>query len=329
MPKLHQSRRDILKAGAVGAVTLSAGPALAAFPERPVRWVVPYAAGGGTDVIARLVANAMGPILGQQVVIENKPGASTNIGADSVAKATPDGYTLLTADNGTLVNNKALFSKLPYDPDADLQPVGLLARFNLLLTVAKSSTIASAKDFVAKAKASPGTLNYGSPGVGSPHHLAMARLARDTEIKLTHVPYRGLGPLVTDLLSGTVETGIVDYAAGGEMMRAGQIRPLAVCSAKRLAGLPDVPTIQEALGLPRFEAYAWQGLVTTARIPPDPLATLTKAHQAAMKDATVLKRMEELGVEPLPGGAAELTALIKSEREIWAPLIEELGLTLN
>ena len=326
--KLAATRREIL-AGSAAALALSTRSAFAAFPERPVRWVVPYAAGGGTDVIARLVANAMGPLLRQQVVIENKPGASTNLGADSVAKAQADGYTLLTADNGTLVNNKGLFAKLPYDPDTDLAPIGLLARFNLLLTVSKSSAITDAKAFVAKAKAAPGSINYGSPGVGSPHHLAMARLARDTGMNLTHVPYRGLGPLVTDLLAGTVESGIVDYAAGGEMMRTGQIRPLAVCSAKRLPGLPDVPTVQEALGLTGFEAYAWQGLVTTAKTPDEAMKTLTAAHASAMKDETVLKRMGELGVEPLPGGPAELTALIKAERAVWLPLIKELGLTLN
>jgi tripartite-type tricarboxylate transporter receptor subunit TctC len=329
MKRLAATRREVLAGGAAAALALSARPALAAFPERPVRWVVPYAAGGGTDVIARLVANAMGPVLRQQVVIENKPGASTNLGADSVAKAPADGYTLLTADNGTLVNNKGLFAKLPYDPDTDLAPIGLLARFNLLLTVSKTSTVTDAKAFVAKAKAAPGSINYGSPGVGSPHHLAMARLARDTGMSLTHVPYRGLGPLVTDLLAGTVESGIVDYAAGGEMMRTGQIRPLAVCSAKRLPGLPDVPTIQEALGLPGFEAYAWQGLVTTAKTPDEAMKTLITAHAAAMKDETVLKRMGELGVEPLPGGPADLTTLVKAERAVWLPLIKELGLTLN
>ena len=323
--------RGITRRTALASATAlaAAGPAWAAFPERPVRWIVPYPAGGGTDVIARLVANAMTPKLGQQIVIDNRPGASTNIAADAAAKAPPDGYTLLTADNGTLVNNGALFAKLPFDPDRDLRPIGLLARFNLVLTAAKSSAVTSARDFIAKASASPGAVNFGSPGVGSPHHLAMSRLAREAKLTLTHVPYRGMGPLTTDLMGGTLETGIVDYAAGGELMRTGQIRPLAVCSAKRLAGLPDVPTVQEALGLPAFEAYAWQGLMTTAKVPDDAAATVGRAHAAAMADATVLKRMGELGVEPLVGGPAELTALIASERAIWVPLIRELGLTLN
>lgn len=328
MAKDH-NRRGMLGIAGGAAAALWAGPALAAYPERPVRWIVPYAAGGGTDVIARLVANAMSAKLGQQVVIENRPGASTNIGADAVAKAAPDGYTILTADNGTLVNNRGLFAKLPYDADRDLAPVGLLARFHLLLTVSNSSTIRNAKEAVSKAKAAPGTVNCGSPGVGSPHHLAMARLARDTGIELTHVPYRGTGPLVTDLLAGTVEAGMVDYAAGGEMMRTGQIRPVAVCSAERIPGLPDVPTVREALGLPRFEAYAWQGVVTTANAPAAAVDALTRTLASAMADPTVLKRMGELGVEPLTGGADAFDALIKSEREVWLPLIKELGLTIN
>ena len=322
-------RREALGLAALGSAALFAGRAEAAFPERPVRWIVPYAPGGGTDVIARLVASVMSTKLGQQVIVENRPGASTNIGADAVARSEPDGYTVLTADNGTLVNNKGLFARLPYDPDRDLKPLGLLAQFHLLVTASPTSSLKGAAEFVERARAAPGSLNYGSPGVGSPHHLAMARLARDTKTTLTHVPYRGTGPLVTDLLNGTVEAGMVDYAAGGELMREGRIRPLAVCSAKRLPALPDVPTVQEALGLSGFEAYAWQGLVTTEKAPADVSARLTQTLTEAMADATVAKRMGDLGVEPLKGGPAEMAALIKSEREIWLPLIKELGLTLN
>lgn len=290
---------------------------------------MPYAPGGGTDLIARLVASVMGSKLGQQVLIENRPGASTNIGADAAARSEPDGYTVLTADNGTLVNNKGLFAKLPYDPDRDLKPLGLLAKFHLLVTVAPGSSIRSIKDLLERAKTVAGGVNYGSPGVGSPHHLAMARLARDTKTTLTHVPYRGSGPLVTDLLANTVEAGMVDFATGGELMRDGGIRPVAICSATRLPALPDVPTVQGALGLPGFEAYAWQGLVAPAKISADPGERLTQALAAAMSDPAVTKRMTELGVEPLSGGAAEMTALIKAEREVWLPLIKELGLTLN
>ncbi len=321
--------RRVALASAAAAVALAPGRARAAFPQRPVRWVVPYPAGGGADAIARLVASAMEPTLGQSVVIENRPGASANLGTDAVAKADPDGYTVLTADNASLVNNQVLFTRLPYDADRDLRPIGLLVRFNLILTAARSSAVTDAAAFSARAAAVPGGLNFGSPGVGSPHHIAMVRLAREGHIPLTHVPYRGMAPMVTDLLSGNLETAIVDYAAGGELMRSGQIRPLAVCSASRLPGLPDVPTVEEALGLRGYEAYAWQGLVTTAGVPDAVAATLGKAHAAAMADAAVRTRMAELGVEPLTGGPAELRALIQSERAIWQPLIRELGIKMN
>lgn len=326
MTKTGLERRTVL---AAAATALTAGRALAAYPERPVRWIVPYPAGGGTDVIARIVGNAMGLLLRQSLIIENRPGASTNLAADGVAKAPPDGYTLLTADNATLVNNQALFSKLPFDADRDLRPIGLLARFHLMLTVSPTSSIINVKDFVARAAAAPGVLNFGSPGVGSPHYLAMIRLARNAGITLTHVPYRGTAPLITDLMAGNVETGIVDYAAGGELMRSGQVRPLAACSANRLPGLPDVPTIREALGLPSFEAYAWQGLMTTGATPDDVATILGTALASAMSDAGVARRMTALGVEPLIGGPMDFKALIQSERAIWVPLIRELGLTVN
>ena len=309
---------------------LSSGTDLhAAYPDRAIKWVVPYAAGGGADVIARLVANAMSATLRQPIVIENRPGASTNLAADSVAKAEADGYTLLSADNGTLVNNRALFAKLPFDSDQDLLPIGLLARFQLVLTASTKSAINSASEFVMRARAAPDALNFGSPGVGSPHHLAMARLMKETGLRLTHVPYRGVAPLSTDLLSGNVESAIIDFAAGSQLMRGGQIRALAVCSKNRLPTLPDIPTIEEALGVPKFEAFAWQGLMTTGRTQKTIAAVLASAHQTAIADPTVRARMNDLGVEPLSGGPGEFASLIQSERAIWVPLIKELSLTLD
>lgn len=326
-----QSNRRALLGGGLGAAALLAagGPARAAFPERPLRWLVPFAAGGGTDIVARLVAASMSQILNQQILIENRPGAATNLAADAIAKGEPDGYTIMTADNGTLVNNQALFSKLPYDPDNDLRPVGLLAGFNLVFTVTKSSPATSLKEFLASKINAPGGVNVGSPGVGGPHHLALARLGRDAKFAFTHVSYRGAAPLTTDLMSGATEAGIVDFTAGGELMRGGQIKPLAVLSNKRLAGIPDVPTANEALGLTNFQAAAWQGVVMNARTPDPIAAVLEKALAKAMAEASVQKRMVELGLEPLIGGPAELKALIKSERAIWVPLIKELGLTVN
>jgi len=319
------SRRELL----IASMATAATPALAAYPERPVRWLVPFAAGGGSDVVARLVAGAMGTTLGQQFVIENRPGAATNLAADALAKGEPDGYTVMTADNGTLVNNRALFSRLPYDSDRDLRPVGLLARFHLVFAVTKASPARSLKEFLASKANAAGGANVGSPGVGSPHHLAMARLSRDAKVPFTHVAYRGAAPLIADVMAAATEAGVIDFAAGGELMRSGEIKPLAVFSSQRLPALPDVPTIDEALGLSKFEAYAWQGLVINARTPDAIARVVETALATAMASQAIQRRMGELGLEPLIGGPAELARLIESERTIWVPLIKDLGLTVN
>jgi tripartite-type tricarboxylate transporter receptor subunit TctC len=321
------SRRAALAGGL--AALLPARPALAAYPERPVRWIVGYAAGGGTDILARLVGGTMSQKLGQQMVIENRPGAATNLGAEAAAKAAPDGYTVFTAGIETLVYNPALYKTLPFDPDKDFRPIGLMARFHLVLTVKRDSSAASARDLIERARAEPGRIDYGSPGLGSPHRLAMERLAKEAGLRFNHVPYRGMAPVITDLLGGTVEAAIVDYAAGGEVLRSGQLRPLAICSAQRLDSLPNVPTVQEALGLRGFEAYAWQGLVVPARTPDVIADRLAEELGAALKQEPVRNRMREIGLETLTGGPDEFKALIAAERAVWVPLIRDLGITLE
>ena len=271
----------------------------------------------------------MAPDLGQQLVVENKPGGATNIGASAAAKAEPDGYTVFTADNGTRVFNPALFKKLPYDPAKDFRPVGLMARFPLVLAVRVDSESTDARGLVERARAAPGTIDYASPGVGSPHHLTMARLARESGIQLNHVPYKGAAPALNDLVGGHIEVMIVDYPSGSGQIRAGKIRPLAVCSASRLPGLPDVPTVQEALGLADFEAYAWQGLVVPAATPDPEVERLSAVLAGAVADPKVSARMEEIGLEPLEGGPAEMQSLIEAERAIWVPLIRELRIPLD
>ena len=317
---------------ALAALIASAFPirmALAAYPDRPITWIVAYAAGGGSDTLARLLAEAMGPTLGQPFVIENKPGGATNIGAAAAAQAEPDGYTVLTADNGTLVFNPALFSKLPYDPAKDFRPVGLMARFPLLLAVRLDSPATDAAALIERARAEPGSLDYASPGVGSPHHLAMARLARETGVELNHVPYKGAAPALNDLVGGHIELLVVDYPSAAGQIRAGKIRPLAVTTAERIVQLPDLPTIREALGLAGYEASAWQGLVVPAATPDPVIAQLSADLAAALQDPKVSGRMEEIGLQPLSGGPAEMQALIDAERAVWVPLIKGLGITLD
>jgi tripartite-type tricarboxylate transporter receptor subunit TctC len=321
-------RRTVLAAGLAAALLTLRG-ARAAYPEGPVTWIVPYAAGGGSDIVARLLGEAMAPLLGQPVVIENHPGGGTSLGAAAAARAAPDGRTVLTADNGTLVFGLALSRKLPYDPDRDFQPVGLTVRVPLVLAVTRSSPLTSARELVERARAAPGEISCASAGVGSPHHLAMERLAQATGVRFNHVPYKGAAPALTDLAAGHVEAMMIDYPAAAGHLRAGSIRPLVACASAPLSSLPGVPTVQEALGVAGFEAYAWQGLVVP-RATPEPLVERLAAVLAAtLRQEPVLARIRELGFEPLSGGPADMRRLTEAERAGWVPLIRTLGLTLD
>jgi tripartite-type tricarboxylate transporter receptor subunit TctC len=327
LSRLHATRRVLL--GMPALLAWSASARAQSFPDRPVRWIVPFAAGGGSDTLARLLGAAMQARLGQPIAVENRPGGATAVGAQALAQSPPDGYTMFTADNGTLVNNLALFQRLSYNPDEDFRPVGLTARFSLLLAVPANSPIRDARGFVAAARAEGGNFGFGSPGIGSPHHLAGERLARSANIRLTHVPYRGAAPALNDLIAGVIPAMVIDVASGAEAVRGGRIRALAILSAARFAGLPDVPTAQEALGLAGFEAYAWQSLVVPRRTPDEPVARLAAALAAALAEPSVTQRMREIGLEPTPGDAAAYQRLLASERAVWLPLIRELGITLE
>ena len=303
--------------------------ARADWPDRPIAWIVAYTAGGGSDTVARILAEHVAAALGQPVVVENKPGGGATIGARAAATAEPDGYTVFSADNGVLIYNTALFKKLPYDPAKDFRAVGLMVRFPLLLVVKLDSESPDIAHFVARAKASPGAIDYASPGIGSPHHLAMERLMREAGLRFNHVPYKGAAPALADLTGGHVEFMIVDYPSAAGQLRAGKIRPLAVCSATRLASRPDVPTVREALGLEGFEAYAWQGLVVPSGTPDAVVDRLSATLAAALADPGVDARLREIGLEPLRGGPAEMQALLDADRAVWDPLIRSLGITLD
>jgi tripartite-type tricarboxylate transporter receptor subunit TctC len=321
-------RRAALLA-AVSAIVAAPRAARAAWPERPVRWIVGYPAGGGTDVLARLLGAAMTARLGQPVVVENRPGAATNLAAEAAANAPPDGYTVFTAGNETLVFNPALYKRLPFDADNGLRPLGLMARFHLVLCAKREGGAADAAGFIERARGRGSAMDYGSPGIGSPHHLATERLARDLGLKLNHVPYRGMAPVMNDLIAGTVEAAVLDMAAGAEVIRSGRVRPLALLSPARLPAIPDVPTATEAFNLRGFEAYAWQGLTAPARMPDDIAARLSAELAATLADPAVQGRMREIGLDPLTGGPEEQRRLIASERAIYWPLIRQLGLSLD
>ncbi|MDJ0390460.1 tripartite tricarboxylate transporter substrate binding protein [Roseomonas sp. E05] len=321
------SRRRI----ALGSLAAGLLPfaARAAYPEAPIKWIVAYAAGGGTDTLARLLAVPMAEALGRPVVIDNRPGAATNIGAEAAARAAPDGYTVMSADNGTMVFNPALFRHLPYDPEQDFRPLGGIARFHLVLAVKKGSSFADVRAFMAAAKEKPGSIDYGSPGIGSPHHLAMERLARSTGTRFNHVPYRGAAPALNDLLAGVVEAAVLDTAAGGEALRSGMARPLAVFSGSRQPGFPDLPTLAEALSLQSFEAYAWQSLVTAKATPDAVAARLTNELRNALGQESVQRKFREIGVEPLPASPGQVQAMLAADRAVWVPLIRDLGIKLD
>jgi tripartite-type tricarboxylate transporter receptor subunit TctC len=295
---------------------------------KPIEWVVGYAAGGGSDSVARATAEAMSKSLARPVVINNKPGAATNIAADYVARSKDYGNVMLTADFATLAANPFLFSKLSYNAEKDLAPVGMLARFPLVLVVGPQVPAKNFKEFIAWAKAQPGGVNYASAGAGSPHHLATELLREKTGITMAHVAYRGAAPALQDILGGQVPFMMVDTASGNQFVLAGKVKAIGVASAKRIATLPDVPTLAEQ-GLSDFEAYAWQGLAVPSGTPADTVAKLNKALVDALNSTAVQARFQALGVEGLPGTPNDMAKYVKDERERWGRLIKANGIRID
>nr|WP_231909760.1 tripartite tricarboxylate transporter substrate binding protein [Cupriavidus nantongensis] len=306
----------------------SAAHAADPYPAKPIRWIVPYAAGGGSDFLARTIGQGLSAKVGQPVVVDNKPGGNTAIGAAETARAAADGYTVLSADNGTLVFNPVLYKSLSYHPAKDLAPVTLLGRFPMILVVGAGSPAKTAKDFIAQAKSTQGGINYGSAGAGSPHHLAMELLKVEAGLPMTHAPYRGAAPALSDVAAGQVAAMMVDYAAGAGFIKGGKVRPLAVANATRLPQLPDVPTFAE-LGYARVEAAALVGMVVPAGTPPEVINTLNKDVVAAIREPAVNKRLVDFGVEPVGNTPAQFSELLRSESGRWTKLIRDLKITLD
>ena len=324
-------RRTLLSAlAAAGATTAApwAAAQQAAWPDQPLRWVVPYPAGGGTDVLARTVAEAMRQTLGQQIVVDNRPGAAPNIGGPAVATAKPDGNTFMSADNAILAFNEHLFTKLPFNPEKDFTYVGGISRFPLALVVHPSFEAKTVKEFLAYARANPGKLNYASPGNGSPHHLAMEMFKNRTNTFLTHIPYRGAAPAMQDVMGGQVPCMFLDLAAGLPVIQSGKVRALAIGSAKRVAALPDVPTLAEA-GVPNTEVYAFQGILAPAGMPAAITARLNGDLNKALLNPAVVKRMTDFGMEALPGTPEQFRAMARAESKRWGEIIKAAGVKLD
>ena len=315
---------------AASALALWTGAAAAAdaYPSKPVRWIVPYAVGGGSDFLARTIGAQLSEIVKQPVVVDNKPGGNSAIGAVETARAAPDGYTVLSADNGTLVFNPALYKNLSYNPTRDLAPVTLMGKFPMILIVGPNTEFKDAKDFIAKVKSQPGKYSYASAGAGSPHHLAMELLKERTGMRMLHIAYRGAAPALVDVAGGQLPAMMTDLAAGNAFIKGHKVRPLAVANPTRLPQLPDVPTFAE-LGIQGVEASAQVGMVAPANTPPEVIATLQKQVTAAIKTPAVNKKLVEFGIEPVGSTPQEYAALVKSESELWQKLIRDLKITLD
>jgi len=299
------------------------------YPDKPVRLVVPYPAGGGTDFFARAVGAQLSQQLGQQVVVENRPGAATIIGAEAVAKSAPDGYTLLLGDTATFAVNPSLYKKLPYDPNKDLKPVTMTGRFALLLVVNPARMpVNTVAQLLETARKSPGKIDYASPGPGSPHHLAMEMFKQRTGTDFNHVPYKGAAPAIQDLLGGQVPLMFLDLAAGAPQVKSGKLKALAVASDKRIAALPDLPTVAES-GLPGFEAWAWQALAVPVATPNDIVARLNAEYRKAIAVPELRQKLIDAGIDPLQSSPEDASAYARSETLKWAKVISEGKITVE
>jgi tripartite-type tricarboxylate transporter receptor subunit TctC len=311
------------------ALVLASGAALAQYPAKPIRLVVPYPAGGATDFFARLVFPKVGDALGQPVVVENKPGAGTAIGASEVARSAPDGYTILLGDAGTYAFNPTLYKKLTYDPAKDFAPISLTGRFALILAVNPAVVkVDSVKEFTEAAKRQAGKIDYGAPGPGSPIHLAMELFKQRAGVSMTPIPYKGGADALSDLIGGRIGALFPDIATGLPQIRAGKIKALAVASEKRVAALPDLPTVGES-GYPGFEAWAWQGFVAPAGTPRDVVMKLNGAFAKVMSDPAIKQRLSESGFEPQTSTPEQFSAYMKSEIAKWAKVIRESNISLD
>jgi len=327
---MRLTRRCMVAAAAALCLSAVALPAAGqSYPSKPIRLVVPFPAGGGTDFFARTVGAKMSETLGQPIVVDNRPGGSTIIGAENVKGSAPDGYTVLLGDLGTYALNPSLFKKLPYDPAKDFAPVTLTGRFVLTIAVNPSVlNVSSVKELIDAAKKEPGKINYASPGTGSPHHLAMELFAKDAGIKLTHVPYKGAAPAIQDLLGGQVAVMPLDIAAGMQHIKSGKIKVIGTATPAPVAALPGVPTIASA-GLPGFEAWAWQGFAVPKGTPPEVIAKLREGYIQAIADPAVRAKLVEAGIEPLQSTPQEMANYMSAETTKWSKVIKDASITLD
>ncbi|CAM3625920.1 tripartite tricarboxylate transporter substrate binding protein [Bordetella sputigena] len=311
----------------IGACALHAAAALA-YPDKPIRLIVPFPPGGGTDALARQVANEMGSMKGWTFVIENRPGAGGNLGVDQVAKAAPDGYTLVLGQTSNLAINPTLYSKLPYDPERDLTPIGLVAEAPLVLVVAANSPYKTLADVVAASKAKPGALDVATSGNGTVAHLATEMFQKAAGIRLTHIPYKGAAQGSTDLIGGQIDMYMSSVPTLIGHIRSGAMRALAVTSVQRSDDLPDVPTFAES-GFKNFDAVTWFGLAGPKGLPAGVVATLNKALAAALDAPATRKLFQAQGAAVRSSSPEAFAKLIHDDRIRWGQIVKESGARID
>ena len=297
------------------------------WPSKPVRIVVPFAPGGSTDVVARMVGQKLSVLWGQTVVVENRAGAGGNVGADLVAKAPADGYTLLMA-SGSITINPQIYKRMPFDTKKDLVPITNVASGPMLVVVPDGSPVRSVKELIALAKAKPGSVNFGSAGVGSQVHLASENFADAAGLVLTHVPYKGEAPAYTDLIGNQTQMMVGNFAAASALLGSGRLRALAVTGKQRSKQLPDVPTVAES-GLPGFENTGWFGLLAPAGTPPEILAKVQRDTARVLAETDTKARLFVQGMTPVGNGSAEFAKAMDDESQRWATVVKNRKLSAN
>ncbi len=329
MIKHSPSRRALLAASVGLSAALLAGQALAqSFPARPITLVVPFAAGGSTDIVARIVGQKMSEILGQNVIIENRAGAGGSIGGAAVAKATPDGYTILMGTISTHAINPAVLKNNQIDPVKDYAPISLLVDVPSVLVVTNDFPAKNVKELIEALKANPEKYSYASSGVATPQHLGGELFKTMTGTKMQHIPYRGGGPALQDVVSGKVAMIFDNLPSSAEMIRAGKVRAIGITVLKRSPAFPDMPTLDES-GLPGFINYSWNALFAPANTPKDVIAKLNEAANAAIKDPVVKKKLNDLSADTVGSTPEELGEHVKKELAKWGPIAKAAGATLE
>ena len=322
-------RRNFL---GLAAVALLAGTlpahAQSAYPTRPISLIVPFPAGGSTDLVARVVAEKMNGLLGQQIVVDNRGGAGGNVGSAAAAKSEPDGYTLLMGTVATHAINSALYKKMPYDPVKDFAPVSLLVVVPNVLVVNPDFPAKNVQELIALAKEKPGELSYASSGNGTPLHLSGELFKSMAGVDIVHVPYKGAGPALVDVMGGHVPIMFDNLPSSTDHIKAGKLRGLAVTTAERSPSMPDLPTIAES-GLPGYETYTWNALFVPAGTPPDVIAKLNEAAVAAVSDPEVKAKLETMGASIVGSTPEQLAKHVQAELDKWGPVVKASGAQID